>query len=131
MKKKYEMGTILMIVLALILSGCVAGPVAFSIDELEGPKMFSKTIQIEANYQKLAYCYNSKFPDSPVTNIETLQEIGIIKWYHSISQHHFSAIIEFKKISADKTEARLSSIYEKETGLGLPQMEIDLMSCVT
>ncbi len=131
MKKKCEIEAILMMVFALVLSGCVAGPVAFSVDELEGPKMFSKTIQIDANYQKLAYCYNSKFPESPLTNIEALNEIGIVRWYYNLSRVHIAAIIEFKKISTDKTEARLSSLYEKETGLGLTQMEIDLKSCVT
>lgn len=127
------MKVVLVVVIAFVLSSCVAGPIVFTVDEFEGPKMFSKTIHINANYQKLAYCYNSKFSDSAWTSIETLNEIGIVKWSHDISQHHIGAIIEFKKISTNKTEAQLSSVFEEERSfgarLGLPQMESDLKNC--
>ena len=118
---------------AFAFSGCVAHQFITNKNEFKG-SVFSKTITINANYQKLAHCVDSIIVDTPyLINIKTFDELGKIEWRASrASAHYIVAIIEFKKIHQDKTEAKLYSPFDKrhkDIKISLPFMENSLKDC--
>jgi len=124
------------LLLAILFSGCASNQFITDKNEFKN-KVFSKTIEVDTNYQKLAHCIDAKLSGiASITDIKTFDELGVIEWKASrASAHYIMAIIEFKKVLQNKTQASLYSSWEEKSGiyssrLGVPLLENDIKSCV-
>ena len=105
------------ILLAILFSGCASNQFITDKNEFK-KKVFSKTIEVDTNYQKLAHCIDAKLSGiASITDIKTFDELGVIEWKASrASSHYIMAIIEFKKVLQNKTQASLYSSWEEKSG---------------
>ncbi len=103
------MKTILILVLTLALSGCVANRFINNKTEFK-EKVFSKiNIPLNNNYEKIAKCWADSY-DGGHPDLHIFGELGLAEWSLMGEFRYYWILITFERKSADETLAGIYTI---------------------